>query len=309
MRIRCSYIPFLVAACLLFTTSFAFSQSTAKSAETDLQRQAEAAGVAPTAPRATGTDTYVVKQGDSLYSIARAHRTSVASLKAANSLRTSRLKIGQMLRLAPANEAMARRPEKPPSAMIPDAAEETASRSILEEEPAADVAPNVPVASDTVDQPASSTGEVPESQAGLDGQPLRMQLASTGIGMLGVRYRWNGNSEQRGFDCSGLVKSLFEKFNISLPRSSREQFKTGEKVERDKLEIGDLVFFSSRGRTPSHVGIYIGDNQFLHAARKARRVVISNLTDRWYTKRFLGARRLLDLWAEEPPAPASSKPN
>jgi len=250
-----------------------------------------------------------VRQGDSLFIIARAHHTSVASLKAENNLRTSRLKIGQVLQLPSANGAMAWRPEEPPSTVIPAAGKQTASERLQEVEPATDAAPDAPEAPDTVEQTGSSTEGMPESQPGLDGQPLRLQLASTGIGMLGVRYRWNGNSEQRGFDCSGLVKSLFEKFNISLPRSSREQFKIGEKVDKDKLEIGDLVFFSSRGRTPSHVGIYIGDNQFLHAARKARRVVISNLTDRWYTRRFLGARRLLDLWAAELPAPAGTKPD
>jgi hypothetical protein len=130
-------------------------------------------------------------------------------------------------------------------------------------------------------------------------QPLRYQLASMGLEFLGVKYRRSGESETSGFDCSGFVKTLFEKFQISLPRSSREQYKVGEKVDKDELEIGDLIFFSSRGKTPSHVGVYIGDDKFLHAALKARRVLISSLTSPWYTKRFLGARRLLDLWKDD----------
>ncbi len=155
---------------------------------------------------------------------------------------------------------------------------------------------------------ATRTYESRDVQFAEEVQPLRVRLASTGMGFLGVRYRWNGNSPMHGFDCSGLVKSLFDKFNISLPRSSREQYKVGEKIDKDKLEVGDLVFFSSRGKSPSHVGIYLGDNQFLHAARKARRVIISSLSGSWYAKRFLGARRLSDLWTEET-VPAEAKSN
>jgi len=131
-------------------------------------------------------------------------------------------------------------------------------------------------------------------------QPMRYQLASMGVGFIGVRYRRSGESEQSGFDCSGFVKSLFDKFEINLPRSSREQFKVGEKVDKDKLEVGDLVFFASRGKTPTHVGVYIGDNLFIHAAIAAKRVLVSNLAASWYSKRFLGARRFLDLWKDEP---------
>ena len=121
--------------------------------------------------------------------------------------------------------------------------------------------------------------------------------------MLGVRYRLSGGSEKSGFDCSGLVKRLFSKFDIELPRTSREQFMQGEKVDRDKLEIGDLVFFSSGGDQPTHVGVYVGNDKFLHAARKARQVIISDFNKIWYTMRYLGARRILDLWWDETPAP------
>lgn len=106
-------------------------------------------------------------------------------------------------------------------------------------------------------------------------------------------------SERHGVDCSGLVKNLFDKLNIEVPRSSREQYKIGEQVAKAELAVGDLVFFSTRGKIPSHVGIYIGDNQFIHAARRARQVIISNLSQAWYQKRFIGARRISDLWKDE----------
>lgn len=124
--------------------------------------------------------------------------------------------------------------------------------------------------------------------------PRCLQLVQAGFKLLGVRYRWSGGSEKSGFDCSGLVKNLFAKFNIDLPHSSREQYKFGEKVERDMLEMGDLVFFTSGGKLPNHVGIYVGNDKFLHAARKARRVIISDLSKQWYDHRYLGARRLMN---------------
>lgn len=129
--------------------------------------------------------------------------------------------------------------------------------------------------------------------------PLRFRLVKTGIGMLGIRYK-RGGSAENGFDCSGLVKNLFSKFDIELPRNSRQQYREGKTVSRDELETGDLVFFSSGGKQPNHVGVYIGGNKFLHAALKARKVIISDLNKNWYAVRFLGGRRIMALWKEEP---------
>jgi cell wall-associated NlpC family hydrolase len=136
-------------------------------------------------------------------------------------------------------------------------------------------------------------------------QSVRHRLVEAGFQFLGVRYRFGSVSEQSGFDCSGLVKSVFSKFDIELPRTSREQFKQGEKVDRNNLKKGDLVFFSSGGKTPNHVGIYVGDNQFLHAARKARQVIVSDLNKIWYSMRYLGARRVIEEKGE-PAAPEQS---
>jgi cell wall-associated NlpC family hydrolase len=125
----------------------------------------------------------------------------------------------------------------------------------------------------------------------------RFQLISTGFGYLGVRYRWNGSSEKTGFDCSGLVNRLFDLIGISLPRSAREQYKRGVEVPAAELEPGDLVFFGGRSRIPTHVAIYIGERCILHALSGKRRVIVSDLDHAWYKRRFLGARRILELWA------------
>ena len=222
---------------------------------------------------------YVVRRGDNLIQIARAHKTTVTALKAANGLKSSRIKAGQTLRLPAVISA--------PPAPKPLQAQFT---------------PSAP-AERFVGPRLSRSNEQKEASED-EQQAMRLRLVEAGFKMIGIRYRRSGNSEKTGFDCSGLVKTLFSKFDIELPRSSREQFKQGEKIDRDKLEAGDLVFFSSGGSRPTHVGVYIGDDKFLHAARKARQVVVSDLNKIWYTMRYLGARRISDLWEdEEDPGP------
>jgi len=130
-------------------------------------------------------------------------------------------------------------------------------------------------------------------------QTVRYKLVKMARTFLGLPYRWGGMSERRGVDCSGLVKVLFAKLHVELPRSSREQIQSGKEISLDQLETGDLVFFSNQGEIPTHVGVYLGNDQFLHAEQKAGRVIITNLKDPWYAKRFLGARRVMGLWKSE----------
>jgi cell wall-associated NlpC family hydrolase len=215
---------------------------------------------------------YVTRPGDSLYRIARAFKTTPEALMSDNKLRSAKIKIGQELTVPGAQAAAGLETPKTAAASPPPT-----------------VSPNYPA----ISQPGSP-GQVPDENS----PPRRLQLVKAGFEMLGVRYRYSGISEKNGFDCSGLVKSLFSKFDIELPRSSREQFKQGERVDRDELEVGDLVFFSSGGKQPTHVGIYVGNDKFLHAARKARQVIVSDLNKIWYTMRYLGARRITDLWGD-----------
>ena len=126
-------------------------------------------------------------------------------------------------------------------------------------------------------------------------QTVRYKLAKAARTFLGLPYRWGGMSERRGADCSGLVKMIFAKLHIELPRTSRDQIQTGEEIPIDRLEAGDLVFFSSDGNIPTHVGVYMGHHQFLHAEKKAGRVIMTDLSQPWYAKRFLSARRVVDV--------------
>ena len=108
----------------------------------------------------------------------------------------------------------------------------------------------------------------------------------------GVRYRWGGTSRS-GFDCSGFTGKAFATIGVKLPRTSIEQSKVGIKVSRSELEKGDLVFFKTgRSYRINHVGIYIGDNKFIHSSSGSGRVTVSSLGDSYYNKRFAGARRV-----------------
>lgn len=111
--------------------------------------------------------------------------------------------------------------------------------------------------------------------------------------LLGIRYRRGGTSPEAGFDCSGFVSHVFrEGLGLILPRSSKEMSKAGEIVNRDELRPGDLVFFNTMRKAFSHVGIYLGDNQFVHAPRSGGLVRVEDLRDSYWIKRFNGARRI-----------------
>lgn len=110
---------------------------------------------------------------------------------------------------------------------------------------------------------------------------------------IGLPYVWGGEDPERGFDCSGLVKFTFQEFNIYLPHRADLQYQYGIPVSREELQPGDIVFFSTGGYPIGHVGIYAGNQQFIHAPRRGKPVELASLNDSWYSRRFVGARRLI----------------
>lgn len=121
----------------------------------------------------------------------------------------------------------------------------------------------------------------------------RPGIIERAMSWLGVRYRFGGSDEAKGFDCAGFVRRVFSGEGITLPRSAATQFEKGCAVALDELQPGDLVFFRNTYKPGiSHVGIYLGDNRFIHAASRRRSVVVDRIDAPYYLTHFAGARRL-----------------
>jgi cell wall-associated NlpC family hydrolase len=114
------------------------------------------------------------------------------------------------------------------------------------------------------------------------------------LALLGTPYRWGGTSPEHGFDCSGLVGYVFRNsLGIELPRISRDMANVGQLIrDPNALVEGDLVFFSRRGKHVDHVGIYIGNGQFVHAPRTGKDVEVANLAVGYWSQKFFQARRV-----------------
>lgn len=118
-------------------------------------------------------------------------------------------------------------------------------------------------------------------------------LVSDAMSAIGVPYRRGGNSVETGFDCSGFVRATYERaMGLVLPRRAEEQAAAAHKIEKTELQPGDLVFFNTLRRAYSHVGIYLGDGQFIHAPRSGSRVRVESMEGSYWKKRFNGARRV-----------------
>jgi cell wall-associated NlpC family hydrolase len=217
--------------------------------------------------RTTGEmDSYVVQKGDSLYNISKRVGFSTEEIIKRNGLPTSALKIGQILLLPRDGSRSDEEAEE-----LGDE-EETVGTSQGEGEKGEPVSPPL------------------GKWSNLEERSLLVRVVKT---FLGVPYKLGG-STLKGIDCSALVKKVYEIFNIQLPRTAREQFAAGKRVAKDQLEEGDLVFFRRRGNS-AHVGIYVGDNQFVHASSYSREVRVDYLNTPYYSQRFLRGVRVKEL--------------
>jgi peptidoglycan endopeptidase LytE len=230
------------------------------------------------------TASYVVKKGDNLYAIAGKTGVSVNDLKRMNHIRDNRLRPGQRLVLA-----------------------KTGARTDVAEKTAAIVEPvnlsAIPEGEELDEDEPGSASTDEQEDAEIEGQESaellgkweslheRQLLARVAMGFLGAPYRFGGSSV-KGLDCSAFVKKIYAFFDINLPRTAREQARVGKRISRNDLEVGDLVFFNTR-RAFGHVGVYIGNNEFVHASSgRARSVKVDTLAKPYYDKRFVKAVRL-----------------
>jgi len=119
---------------------------------------------------------------------------------------------------------------------------------------------------------------------------LRERLVATARNFISYPYTWGGASPEKGFDCSGLALAVYYLNGFSLPRTSREQYRSGKLIPKNRLQIGDLVFFKTvAGRIVSHVGIYAGNDFFIHAPGSNKTIRIDSLSDKFYKERYVGA--------------------
>lgn len=133
------------------------------------------------------------------------------------------------------------------------------------------------------------TAATPQSDTYVAPPPTHGNVVSYALSQIGVPYVWGGSSPGGGFDCSGLVMWAYAQVGVSLPHSTYAQYTMGVPVSRDQLAPGDLVFFDGLG----HVGMYIGNDQFVEAPHTGGVVQISNLDSGWYAATYVGARRIL----------------
>ena len=159
--------------------------------------------------------------------------------------------------------------------------------------------------------PANDTASTPQASLLRQMHDRASGLTFAAMDLIGVRYRRGGTSTESGFDCSGFTRHVFEtSLGLVLPRRVDEQATAAGlvAVKREDLRPGDLVFFNTLKRTFSHVGIYIGDNRFIHSPRPGKNVRTEDMSFAYWAKRFTGARRVETTAAVEPalaaPVPA-----
>jgi cell wall-associated NlpC family hydrolase len=154
------------------------------------------------------------------------------------------------------------------------------------------------VAQKATPKQAKSTKQTKETEwqkylrsADRSGKNIGQSLANKALSFRGVPYRFGGTT-RNGLDCSGLTQAVYKKWGLLLPRTSTAQFKKGLPVPKDKLQPGDLVFFKNTYRSGiSHVGIFVGDGKFVHAAGRGKGVVVSSLNEAYHRNHYAGARR------------------
>jgi len=149
---------------------------------------------------------------------------------------------------------------------------------------------------DLIDEQQRLLSELKEIKSKRDGFYDKNKILNNAKKYLGGKYVWGG-TQPKGFDCSGYVQYLYKKEGISLPRTAYAQSKVGRYVNRDELKRGDLLFFltDKRRNIPiTHVGMYIGNDKFIHAASKKKGIIISSLSKSKYNKIFVKAKRIIE---------------
>jgi len=230
---------------------------------------------------------YVVKKGDTLYSIAKRYSISVDEIKKLNELKDNNLTIGMPIVLKKEYLSYKPKQNKKPNYSLSLSNDDVNANDEENYEDDNENALNEEYTNIAESKPIEENFN--KIKYTLSDNDVR-KLLSSALDYLGASYKYGGN-QPASIDCSAFVKRVFNEVNIPLPRTSREQYELGFEVPVDKLEVGDLLFFTRKKRI-GHVGIYIGDNMFIHAAGKGKGVIISSMESPYFKKTFVGAKRL-----------------
>ena len=152
---------------------------------------------------------------------------------------------------------------------------------------------DIPFFSPSTEEATSTPSAPQESEPSTSWTSTAQQVILHALSQTGVKYKYGGISPETGFDCSGFVRYVFqEAANLTLPHGANAMSQIGQKVTEKELQPGDLVFFNTMKSVYSHVGIYVGNNRFIHAPSSGSSISVSDMNDSYWSKRFTGARRV-----------------
>lgn len=243
----------------LLSVSHKYSVSVTELRElNDLKKSAKLKNGQKLFVKSAGPKMYTVRKGDNIWKIAKKHNIDAEELMEINEMDSPSLKTGQKLYL-----------EEDQSVIAELQNNEILTKNLEEE-----------------------LKNLPESDEFIE-KSLQEKLSLFANKLINIPYKFGGNTIL-GIDCSAYVKKVYGLLGMDLPRTAREQFNEGETIDKEALSIGDLVFFRTYASFPSHVGIYLGNNLFIHASSKGKKVKVDNLDAPYFMKRFIGAKRLLN---------------
>ena len=227
--------------------------------------------------KATATirqDSYVVSKGDTLPKIEKKTGIRIADIRNLNGIKRNKIKPGQVLVLVAPETVTTRSASTNRLQLI--------NKDLLNEQELTETL------AELTDLESDRPVDLAKS---LEANQAISSLKKSAFSFLGARYRFGGSS-RNALDCSSFTQQVFREQSVKLPRTAREQFYVGNEVMRGDLKKGDLVFFQTYARFPSHVGIYLGNRKMIHASSREHRVVISTMDTPYYLSRYLGARRM-----------------